>query len=663
MSNVARVAGQAANTLVKPLDVDELFSTYLYTGNGSTQTITNGIDLAGEGGLVAIKRRDADGNWGWYDTERGPDSHIKSNGNNAEQTTPDVEVKDFNSNGFDLGTNWNAPVNTNNAKTCSWTFRKAPKFFDVVTYTGESDHSGAYQDVPHNLGAIPGMVIVKRLDSVQNWIVWHRSIDSSGDMLRLNLTDAKTNSGGRFSSNSVSHMTDTTFRVYGELESARTGNTYVAYIFAHNDGDGDFGPDGNADIVKCGSYTGNGAFAGPVIDLEFEPQWLLIKNTSAATRAGQDSNWYIFDTMRGLISNSSSTNIAQPTLFANKSSAESTNMDANPAAYALGVSSTGFQITHDYEGINYNGDTYIYIAIRRPTAVPTSATEVFDVAPRTANAPGHKSGFVTDMFFRKSSTSSGSWFGSDRLRQGRFTYMNDTTAEAGASNFQFDYMNGVTTDTTATSTLYAWMWKRAPNYFDVVAYTGNSTAGRTVSHNLGVAPEMVWIKARNQTYEWAVHHKDVGFSNVLYLNLTNAEASNPYFISASSATEFTTGYSGLTSAYSNQSGTNYIAYLFASLDGISKVGSYTGTGAAQNIDCGFSSGARFVLIRRTDISDNWEVFDTERGIVAGNDPRLLLEDTAAEYTAKDFVDPYSSGFAVTTELSKSGGSYIFYAIA
>ena len=70
-----------------------------------------------------------------------------------------------------------------------------------------------------------------------------------------------------------------------------------------------------------------------------------------------------------------------------------------------------------------------------------------------------------------------------------------------------------------------------------------------------------------------------------------------------------------------------------------------------------------MLIRRTDISDNWEVFDTERGIVAGNDPRLLLEDTAAEYTAKDFVDPYSSGFAVTTELSKSGGSYIFYAIA
>ena len=662
MSNVARVAGQAANTLVKPLDVDELFSTYLYTGNGSTQTITNGIDLAGEGGLVAIKRRDADGNWGWYDTERGPDSHIKSNGNNAEQTTPDVEVKDFNSNGFDLGTNWNAPVNTNNAKTCSWTFRKAPKFFDVVTYTGESDHSGAYQDVPHNLGAIPGMVIVKRLDSVQNWIVWHRSIDSSGDMLRLNLTDAKTNSGGRFSSNSVSHMTDTTFRVYGELESARTGNTYVAYIFAHNDGDGDFGPDGNADIVKCGSYTGNGAFAGPVIDLEFEPQWLLIKNTSAATRAGQDSNWYIFDTMRGLISNSSSTNIAQPTLFANKSSAESTNMDANPAAYALGVSSTGFQITHDYEGINYNGDTYIYIAIRRSTAVPETATEVFDVAPRTANAPGHKSGFVTDMFFRKNSTNASSdWFISDRLRQGKYSSPNLTAAELSASNFQFDYMNGVTTDTTATSTLYAWMWKRAPNYFDVVAYTGNGTAGRTVSHNLGVAPEMIWYKNRSDTSNWIVYHKDIGTdptTEVLELDTSDAKRTSTAFFNstAPSASVLTLG----TASHTNYNNNNYIAYLFASLDGISKVGSVTHSGTT-NVDCGFSSGARFVLLKRTDATGDWYIWDSTRGIVSGNDPYLLLNTGAAEVTNTDYIDPLSSGFTITSSLT--AGDYIFYAIA
>jgi len=94
------------------------------------------------------------------------------------------------------------------------------------------------------------------------------------------------------------------------------------------------------------------------------------------------------------------------------------------------------------------------------------------------------------------------------------------------------------------------------------------------------------------------------------------------------------------------------------------VGSYTGNGSTQNIDCGFSSGARFVLIKRTDSTGGWWVFDTERGIVSGNDPLLYLHLTNAENTTLDFIDPYSSGFAVTaTSSNVSGGTYIFYAIA
>jgi hypothetical protein len=171
---------------------------------------------------------------------------------------------------------------------------------------------------------------------------------------------------------------------------------------------------------------------------------------------------------------------------------------------------------------------------------------------------------------------------------------------------------------------------------------------------------MIWVKARNQTYDWAVHHKDVGFSNILYLNLNLAEASNPYFISASSDTDFTTGYSGTTSAYSNQSGTNYIAYLFATLAGISKVGSVTHSGTT-NVDCGFTSGARFVLLKRTDATGDWYVWDSERGIVSGNDPYFLLNTTAAQVTNTDYIDPLSSGFTITS--SFTAGDYIFYAIA
>jgi hypothetical protein len=109
----------------------------------------------------------------------------------------------------------------------------------------------------------------------------------------------------------------------------------------------------------------------------------------------------------------------------------------------------------------------------------------------------------------------------------------------------------------------------------------------------------------------------------------------------------------------------YIAYLFASLDGVSKVGSYTGNGSTQNIDCGFSSGARFVLIKGSTVAINWYVFDTERGIVAGNDAELYLDITNAEATFRDTIDPYSSGFSLTGNgvINVSGETYIFYAIA
>jgi hypothetical protein len=95
------------------------------------------------------------------------------------------------------------------------------------------------------------------------------------------------------------------------------------------------------------------------------------------------------------------------------------------------------------------------------------------------------------------------------------------------------------------------------------------------------------------------------------------------------------------------------------------VGSYTGNGSTQNIDCGFSSGARFVLIKRTDVSEGWKVHDSVRGIVAGNDPFIELDKTNATNSSFDLLDPYSGGFAVNNFYgwNGSGGSYIFYAIA
>ena len=111
----------------------------------------------------------------------------------------------------------------------------------------------------------------------------------------------------------------------------------------------------------------------------------------------------------------------------------------------------------------------------------------------------------------------------------------------------------------------------------------------------------------------------------------------------------------------------HIAYLFATTPGISKVGTYTGSGSTQTIDCGFSNGARFVLIKTVSGSSNWFVWDSARGITAALDPYLILNQTAVETTNSPVdVNPASSGFEVygnDSDTNKSNETYLFLAIA
>jgi hypothetical protein len=122
-----------------------------------------------------------------------------------------------------------------------------------------------------------------------------------------------------------------------------------------------------------------------------------------------------------------------------------------------------------------------------------------------------------------------------------------------------------------------------------------------------------------------------------------------------------------TGVNTNENNTTYVAYLFATCAGVSKVGSYTGNGTTQTINCGFTGGARFVLIKRTDSTGDWYVWDSARGIVAGNDPHLSLNTTAAEVTTDDSVDTDNTGFVVNqlsaTDINVTSASYIFLSVA
>tara|TARA_X000001382_G_scaffold39306_2_gene26243 strand:+ start:1418 stop:2389 length:972 start_codon:yes stop_codon:yes gene_type:complete len=210
-----------------------------------------------------------------------------------------------------------------------------------------------------------------------------------------------------------------------------------------------------------------------------------------------------------------------------------------------------------------------------------------------------------------------------------------------------------------TGTYISLNWLKKEAFFDVVAYSGTGSV-QTVPHSLGAGspPEMMWVKDRGRTKNWAVYHAGLGNTHLIYLNSTNAAAADtlPWNNTSPTDSVFTVNTAGTV----NSSSQNYIAYLFSSLAGVSKVGSAVHSGTT-NVDAGFTNGSRFVMLKRTDAQGDWFIWNSTSGIVSGNDPYLLLNSTAAEVTNTDHIDPYSSGFTITSNFT--AGTYIYYAIA
>ena len=316
--------------------VAETFSTTLYTGTGAAKTISNGLDLANDGGLVWTKKRNGTVGHRLVDTERGVQKSLRTEGTDAEAVNANG-LTAFNSDGYSIG--GSGSHNAISDTYVSWSFKKQTKFFDVVTYTGTGV---AGRTVSHNLGSVPGMIIVKQTDTINNWLVQHIAFGGS-HRLQLNSTDAAQTA-------SVWNNTDptsTVFTVGANTGTNASGGTYVAYLFAH-----DTASDG---LIQCGSYTGNGSTDGPEINLGWQPQWVLIK---AATRPAGE-NWVIYDAKRGLV-----VDAGDPALFPNDSAAEDYGGSADNSIDPL---PTGFKIVGTSGRTNDSYD-YIYMAIRSAAA-------------------------------------------------------------------------------------------------------------------------------------------------------------------------------------------------------------------------------------------------------------------------------------------------------
>lgn len=314
---------------------------------------------------------------------------------------------------------------------------------------------------------------------------------------------------------------------------------------------------------------------------------------------------------------------------------------------------------------------------------PTDATKVFSTFARSgtgAAATITTPAFPVDFILGQERTAIGlnGGIAVDRLR-GAAAYLRTPVATAEGSNTTvvsaLDSMTGFSLGASdglngSSSTYANWVFRRAPGFFDVVAYTGTGSA-TTVSHNLGVVPELMIVKSRSSgpaAPNWWVYCSAMPTPETSYLTLesTGSRASGVTVL-WNSTNPTSSGFSLGTYSGVNGSTYTYIAYLFATCPGVSKVGNYTGTGTTQQINCGFTNGSRLVLIKRTDSTGSWYIWDSARGIVSGNDPYLLLNSTAAEVTNTDYIDPLNSGFEISSTapaaINANGGSFIFFAVA
>ena len=414
-----------------------------------------------------------------------------------------------------------------------------------------------------------------------------------------------------------------------------------------------FGEDEDKSIIKCGSYVGKSG--ANTVNLTWEPEFVIVKNVDSV------EPWVMVDSMRKWTNESSGVLSLKPSSTSN----ESTYNNWGPTA-------TGWQLDLNNREIDQNEQNYIYIAIRRSDGYvgkpPEAGTDVFNVVYGNSSSiiPNFTSTFPVDFGIYKEPANTYSWYLHTRLTGNYAIRTNDANAQGGSdTDATFDSPTGwgkfgYNTDKAS------WMWKRHAG-FDVVTYNGNSNAGSQISHGLSKVPEMMWIKRRETFEQWFCWHNGLnGGTNPEQwsLEFTTAVESQITYMdnTAPTATNFTVGSHGMV----NQTSGKYTAFLFASVEGISKCGYYDGSASDLTITTGFLP--RYLIIKRAFGGlDNWWVFDSIRGWGSGtNDDKILKLDTNNSQTDQHFGAPTATGFTLigdTPRINGAGSRYIYYAHA
>jgi hypothetical protein len=324
---------------------DDYFNTVLYTGNGSTQSIT-GVGFQPDWLWIKQRSTGTTQNHTVWDVVRGiAGGFLMTNSSNATGYDGNG-VSSFDSDGWSMGSsaglnenaktfvgwNWKAggtAVSNTDGSITSSVSANTDAGFSIVTYTG----TGGTATVGHGLGVKPSMLIVKPRTTVNDWIVYFETL-GAGKFITLNNTDAESSNTTMFNN---TEPTTTVFSVNTPSGTFlnKSGEPYVCYAFNSVEG-----------YSKFGSYTGNGSTDGTFVYTGFRPAFVLFKNaTTTAT------NWQMNDSVRDTFN------------VVNKRLAPSTSDAESSSTYQFGdFLSNGFKIRETDDTWNKSGATYIYMA-------------------------------------------------------------------------------------------------------------------------------------------------------------------------------------------------------------------------------------------------------------------------------------------------------------
>ena len=616
--------------------IDDIFSTYVYVGNGGgDRVINNNIDLTG-GGLVWTKSRSSETNNILTDSARGISYRLVTNSSAAQASEPN-DITSFDSDGYKTGSG--GSTNSSGTEYVSWTYKETAGFFDIVTYTG----NGSNRTVAHNLGSVPGLIFVKKTNGSDDWYIWHTDMTSSAYYLKFE------HSVGEQSDSTAWNSTDPTSTHFSLGTSNNTndnGDSYVAYLFANNDQS--FGVDGDASVIKCGVYTGNGSADGTEIDVGWEPQLVLHTKLVGA------GNWHMMDNMRGIRVDGDDAFISP------------NRVEAEDDVELLKLTSTGFKNTSNRGSWNSNGDKYIWMAIRRPDGYVgkpiTTGTNALGIDPgNSSGTEAFTSGFPVDYVFYRTIDSAFEWYTTARPLEGQYGRLVNTNSFADSGYTVFDLMTGFHNYSGYGSNTVAYMFKRHAG-FDTVNYMGNGSS-RTITHSMNQVPEMIVVKKVEASGGWQVYHKGAGNTKYMYWNQDyQAQTSSAVWGDTTpTSTVFTVGGG----AEVNENSYLYQAMLFSSVTGVSKVDSYTGNGSSgHTITVGFQP--RFLMVKATTQTQGWFIFDTTRGWASGVDEMYRLNVDTAQDDSTDYCNPTSTGFEINitgNALNGDGETYVYFAHA